>query len=84
MNEETQVRGCYSITFICASQVGLSPTKPGAAIRMQSEPKLPTCSRTKIKARCEHGNIHHLYKRETTEQKAVKNNCLQALPESEA
>ena len=35
-------------------------------------PKLPMCLRTKIKARCEHGNIHHLHQRETTEQAIEK------------
>ena len=30
------------------------------------------CLRTKIKARCEHGNIHHLHQRETTEQAIEK------------
>ena len=40
MNEESQVRGCFSITFICASQVGFSPTKPGAAIRMRSDAEI--------------------------------------------
>ena len=32
-----------------------------AATRRQTEPKLPTCSRTKIKARCEHGNIINIH-----------------------
>ena len=45
--------------------------QPGSSLT----PKLPTCSRTKIKAHCEHGNIiniHYLHQWETIEQQATE------------
>ena len=65
MNEEPQVRGCYNITFILAAYILETPVflwhKGLTQLGGNLTPKLPTCSRTKIKARCEHGNIINIH-----------------------